>query len=240
MLTKTQLKRIQKSLNNGTGADIKISKTQIRKVAKQGGNLFSTLASLGARVLPFAVKGLTKAVPALATGAVSALGSLGVDKLFGSGMHIPNELFPMLPSIAGIFTPKQVDMINKAFQNGNKLVIKPTRKQIDGGFLGALASIGVPLATELVSKMFGSGLQVDKTPPPLPPNPYSNVYLPQSGGKFPMYPPPFYGNWNETIGMEKQKRSEKKKTKKRKKSGDGLLLGKNSPFSGIPILGSIL
>ena len=34
MLNKTQLKRIQKSLNNGTGADIKISKTQIRKVAK--------------------------------------------------------------------------------------------------------------------------------------------------------------------------------------------------------------
>ena len=97
MLTKTQLKRIQKSLNNGTGADIKISKTQIRKVAKQGGNLFSTLASMGARVLPLAVKGLTKAVPALATGAVSALSSLGVDKIFGKGMHIPNELFPMLP-----------------------------------------------------------------------------------------------------------------------------------------------
>ena len=35
MLTKTQLKRIQKSLNNGTGADIKISKTQIRKVANK-------------------------------------------------------------------------------------------------------------------------------------------------------------------------------------------------------------
>ena len=80
MLTKTQLKRIQKSINNGTGADIKISKTQIRKVAKQGRNLFSTLASLGARVLPYAVKGLTKAAPALATGAISALGSLGIDK----------------------------------------------------------------------------------------------------------------------------------------------------------------
>ena len=60
MLTKTQLKRIQKSLNNGTGADIKISKTQIRKVAKQGGSLFSSLASLGARVLPYAVKGFQK------------------------------------------------------------------------------------------------------------------------------------------------------------------------------------
>ena len=216
MLTKTQLKRIQKSLNNGTGADIKISKTQIRKVAKQGGNLFSTLASLGARVLPFAVKGLTKAVPSLATGAVSALGSLGVDKIFGSGMHIPNELFPMLPQIASIFTPKQIDMINKAFQNGNKLVIKPTKKQINGGFLSALASIGVPLAIELVSKMFGSGLQVDKTPPPPPPNPYSNIYLPKSGGKFPMYPPPFYGNWNETIGMGKTKKKGKKRPPKRK------------------------
>ena len=68
----------------------------------------------------------------MATGAVSALGSLGVDKLFGSGMHIPNEFFPMLPQVASIFTPKQIDMINKAFQNGNELVIKPTKKQING------------------------------------------------------------------------------------------------------------
>ena len=37
MLTKTQLGRIQKSLAGGTGVDIKISKTQIRKVAKHGG-----------------------------------------------------------------------------------------------------------------------------------------------------------------------------------------------------------
>ena len=214
MLTKTQLKRIQKSLNNGTGADIKISKTQIRKVAKQGGSLFSTLASLGARVLPYAVKGLTKAAPALATGAISALGSLGVDKIFGNGMHIPNQFFPMLPSIAGVFTPKQIEKINKVMQTGGRLVIKPTRKQIDGGFLGALASIGVPLAIELVSKVFGKGLQVDKTPPPAPPSPYSNVYLPKSGGV--IYPPPFYGNWNETIGMGKTKKKGKKRLEKEK------------------------
>ena len=82
MLTKTQIGKIRKSLANGTGTAIKISKTQIRKVAKHGGNLFSSLASLGARVLPYAVKGLSKAVPALATGAVSTLGSLGIDKIF--------------------------------------------------------------------------------------------------------------------------------------------------------------
>ena len=105
--------------------------------------------------------------------------------------------------------------------------------------MGTLASIGIPIAIELVSKIFGKGLQVDKTPPPPPPKPYSNVYLPQSGGQFPMYPPPFYGNWGETIGMGK-KTGKGKKTGEGKKKGQGLLLGKESPFNGIPILGSIL
>ena len=191
MLTKTQLKKIQKSLANGTGVDIKISRTQIRKVAKQGGNLFSSLASLGARVLPYAVKGISKAVPALATGSVSALGSLCIDKIFGKGMHIPKKFYPMLPSIVNELTQSQVDQINRVIQSGGRLMLKPTRKQVEAGFLETLASIGIPIAIELVSKMFGSRLQVDKRPPPPPPpNPYSNVYY---GGQFPMYPPPFYG-----------------------------------------------
>ena len=93
MLTKTQIGKIKKSLANGTGTDIKTSKTKIRKVAKHGGNLFSSLASLRARVLPYAVKGLSKAVPTLATGAVSALGSLGIVKIFGKGITIPKNSF---------------------------------------------------------------------------------------------------------------------------------------------------
>ena len=126
MLTKTQIGKMKKSLANGTGTDIKISKTQIRKVAKHGGNLFSSL--LGARVLPYAVKGLSKAVPALATGAVSALGSLGIDKIFGKGIDIPKKYFPMLPYIANELTKSQIDQINKVTQTGGRLVLKPTRK----------------------------------------------------------------------------------------------------------------
>ena len=131
VLTKTQLGRIQKSLTNGTGVDLRISKTQIRKVAKQGGNLFTSLASLGARELPFAVKGLSKAVPALATGAVSALGSLGIDKIFGKGISIPKRFFPMLPRILHDLTQSQIEQVNKVYQNGGRLVLKPTRKQIE-------------------------------------------------------------------------------------------------------------
>lgn len=73
MLVKTQINKIKKSVANGTGTDTKISKTQIRKSVKHGGNLFTSLASLGAKLLPFAMKGITKVAPALATGAATAL-----------------------------------------------------------------------------------------------------------------------------------------------------------------------
>ena len=118
MLTKRQITKIGKSLRDGTGSDIKISKTQIRKSVKYGGNLFSSLASLGAKVLPYAIKGISKALPALATGAATALGELGINKIFGKGITIPKKFFPMLPAIRGELTKSQIDLINKIYQSG--------------------------------------------------------------------------------------------------------------------------
>ena len=231
MLTRRQISKIKKSIANGTGSDIKISKTQIRHSVKNGGNLFSSLASLGARVLPYAIKGISKAVPALATGAATALGELGINKIFGKGITIPKKFFPMLPAIRGELTKSQIDLINKMFQSGGRVVIKPTRKQIEGGFLGTLASIGIPIAISLVSKMLGSGLQVDRRGS----SNSTNVYVPPSYGEgYPYhFPPPFVGSWENPIGMGVKK-------KKSKSKGSGLLLGKNSPFNSIPILGTIL
>ena len=71
----------------------------------------------------------------MATGAVSALGSLGIDKIFGKGINIPKKYFPMPRSIVNELTQSQIDQINKIVQTGGRLVIKPTRKQIEGGFL---------------------------------------------------------------------------------------------------------
>ena len=64
----------------------------------------------------------------------------------------------MLPYIVDELTKSQIDQINKVSQTGGRLVLKPTRKQIEGGLLGTLASIGIPMAISLVSKMFGGGL----------------------------------------------------------------------------------
>ena len=216
MLTKRQISKIKKSIANGTGSDIKISKTQIRKSVKHGGNLFSSLASIGAKVLPYAIKGISKVAPALATGAATALGEIGLNKIFGKGITIPKKFFPMLPAIRGELTKSQIDLINKMFQSGGRVVIKPTRKQIEGGFLGTLASIGIPMAISLVSKMFGGGLQVDRRGS----SNTANVYVPHPppppstyGEGYPYRSPAFIGTWENPIGMGVKKKKSKSKGK---------------------------
>ena len=229
MLTQSQIAKIKKSIANGTGSDMKISQTQIRSLVKRGGNLFSSLVSLGSKLLPYAIKGVSKVAPAIATGAATALGEIGLKKLIGRGITIPKKFWEFLPPYANEFTKAQIDQINKVFKTGGRLVIKPTKTQIEGGFLGTLASIGIPMAISLLPKLFGSGLQVDRGSS----SNTRSVYVPPSHGEG-YYPPPFNGNWENPIGM-----GVKKKAKKNSK-GKGLLLGKDSPFNSIPIIGSIL
>ena len=215
MLTKTQITKIKKAAQNKTGVVIKISKSHIKKSIKQGGSLFSSLAMLGAKALPFVTKAASKAFPALATGAVSALGSLGIDKIFGKGMTggflIPQNKVDQLIKYKNLLTTKQKEQILAAIQSGGQVVVYPTKTQ-SGGFLGSLlASIGIPLALEMGAKLFGKGLTMPKK-------------AGQGLAVMPKPPPPFYGNW----------------AGRGKKKGRGLLLGANSPFQNIPLIGAIL
>ena len=228
MLTQRQLAKIKKSLVNGTGSDLKISQTQIKSLVKHGGNLFTSLARIGAKLFPLAVKGVSKVAPALATGALSSVGDKIMKKIMGEGISIPKKFFPFLPPFSNEFTQAQIDQINKIFKTGGRLVIKPTRQQIEGGLLGTLAAIGIPAAISFASELFGSGLQVDRGST----SNTRSVYVPPTQGEG-YYPPPFNGSWENPIGM-----GVKKKAKKTPK-GKGLLLGKNSPFNSIPIIGDI-
>ena len=215
MLTKSQI---------NSGAEIKISKSQIKKSIKQGGSLWTFLLKL----TPFLTKGVSKVAPHLATGALSALGSLGIDKIFGSGVlpdsvvkmiqkgiEVPVKFLVNLINLDEMLTKAQKTLIGKGIQSRKGIVLKPTKKQIHGGLLGTLAAIGIPMAIELASKMFGKGLQVP---------PKAGMGLQVSQKPFLWQPPPFYGTWE---GQGKGK-------------GKGLLLGKNSPFNQIPILGTLL
>ena len=213
-------KRLEKNRKLNKGMDIKLAKTNIRK--QVGGSLLSTVLSLGMRALPTIGK-------TLGLSALGGLAEAGAKKLIGSGQQtggliIPHNKINELIPYTNMFTTKQQRDILSALQSGSGVRIKPTKTQ-SGGFLGTLlASIGIPLAIEAIKKMTGKGAPRIGKPPPWT----------RRGNGAPKIPPPFYGTWNDIYGLgKKKKRSSKKK-------GTGLLLGKNSPFRNIPIIGDIL
>ena len=193
-------------------------------------------------MLPYASRAVAKAAPALATGALSALGSLGIDKLFRKkqtgGFLVPQSKIDQLIKYKSMLSKKQKEDIVTALQSGGQLVIKPTPTQ-SGGFIGTLlASIGIPL---LMNALTGRGLHVEKSRPrrSIPVFVPSTSVTNKKGGKghsmmpYPLQPPPFIGSWDyDKIGLGMN-------PKKKNYCGKGLLLGKNSPFNNIPILGSI-
>ena len=140
--------------------------------------MWTSLISLGAKALPFVTKGVSKVAPHLATGALSALGSLGIDKIFGKGaqqggaaqatllpdaivkmlqkgIEVPVKFLVNLINMREMLTNAQKTLIGKGLQSGKGIVLKPTKRQIHGGLLGTLAAIGIPMAIELASKIFG-------------------------------------------------------------------------------------
>ena len=91
-ITNTQHKKLQNARDRGKGITIKMSSRQLKhNVKTEGGFLGALLPMLGAvgRVAAPALLGIAKkAVPALATGALSGLASTGVSKLFGNGLYL--------------------------------------------------------------------------------------------------------------------------------------------------------
>ena len=63
-----------------------------------------------------------------------------------------------------------------------------------GGFLGMLASIGVPLALDLVRKIIGKGMQ---TQPP------RQRRTPSKGKGMQIQHPPFFGTWDDYYSLRK-------------------------------------
>ena len=87
-----------------------------------------------------------------------------------------------------------------------------------------------------MNALTGKGLQVDKQSS----RRSVNVHVPKANKGGLIMPqnwrsPPFYGNWPQTSGM-----GLKKKKSRKTKKGEGLLLGKNSPFKKIPLLNILL
>ena len=106
-----------------------------------------------------------------------------------------------------LLTNKQKQEILPALQSGGQVVVKPTVKQ-SGGMLGTiLASIGIPLALDMVKNLFGKGAPRVGRPKgkgaPRVGRPKGKG-APRLGAPF-QRPLPFVGNW----GRGAKKKSEK-------------------------------
>ena len=182
LLTATQISRLKKTSAEGKGMEIKLSQTQIQNTAQRGGSLFSAMLGL-ARPL------IKPALGALASAGLNFSAEKALKKIFGNGFG-PKEI--ELYKLVQRMTPTQKKAA-KQYLVGQGLV-KGGGAQY-GGFLGMLASIGVPLAIDLVRKIIGKGMQTQpprsrpRRAPPLPP--------PPKGEGMQIQPPPFFGTWDD-------------------------------------------
>ena len=91
-LTKAQYNKLQNAKEPGKGLTIRMSSRQLKhNVKTQGGFLGALLPAIGAvgRMVAPALLGVAKkALPHLATGALSGLASTGVSKIFGNGLYL--------------------------------------------------------------------------------------------------------------------------------------------------------
>ena len=229
-------KRLDKNRKLNKGMDIKLAKTNIRN--QVGGSLLTSILTLGRTFAPT----IAKTLGLSALGGLASEGASQIVKKISGGFLVPQNKIDQLISYKHLLTTKQKKDILNALQTGSDVHIKPTNVQ-KGGFLPALLStLAAPLAINAIKKLTGLGApqmgQPKQRPPRSVPKP-SNYN--QNGGLVMSYitPPPFYSDWSDnTIGLGVKKQKKTKATKK-KAQGRGLLLGKNSPFSGIPLLGAI-
>ena len=143
------------------------------------------------QVVPFAAlsKFIPKIIAPLATGALTSVGDVAMKKIMGTGMiSIPNnKKIDLLKT--NTLTKSQIEKIKNS---SCECKLKLTKKQMqNGGFLGLLASLGIPLISSLVSGLMGKGMQME---PPKgkglqmePPGSYRRI--PFNGNGLQMEPP---------------------------------------------------
>ena len=148
----------------------------------------------------------------MAKGALSALGSLGMNMIFGKGQSggflIPNDKIELLIKNKNLLTKKQKEDILNSLQSGGQVTLFPRQKQRGGALGTLLASIGIPLAMELGKKLFGKGSPRGK-----------GLHVPSKGkglqvspkpGMMLYRPPPFFGNCGNPTGSGTKKKFRKR------------------------------
>ena len=151
-ITNGQYNKLQNARDRGKGLTIRMSSRQLKhNIKTQGGFLGAILPALGAvaKVAGPALMGIAKkALPHLATGALSGLASTGISKLFGDGLYLKKG-----GMVANVETDGQGVYLRPykgkgLGSRGNGLYLKQGKNIYDGsGILTSLPIIGDILKT---------------------------------------------------------------------------------------------
>ena len=153
-LTNGQYNKLQNARDQGKGLTVRMSSRQLKhNVKTEGGFLGALLPAIGAvgRMVAPALLGVAKkAIPHLATGALSGLASTGVSKLFGDGLYLKK---------GGMITRVETDgqgLYLRPYKGkglgsrGNGLYLKRGKSITDGrGFL-----TGIPIIGDILKAIF--------------------------------------------------------------------------------------
>ena len=246
-VTKIQYNKITKGLKPVVITFNERHYKSIDKDTKNGGSLLSsllpTLGKIATKTMPI----IKKIAGPITSGIASALGSLGIEKIFGSGANFHNSKIGDIVKALAIVQNEITKLPKKEKEKFDKVMMMSGNGQMEGGFLSAiLGALGIPM----ILKLLGSGLHNDpvsgfKTHPkkiPIAQNQNQNQpIIKNSEGtsleyKWLPYEPQF--DDHEIIGV---KGYGIKKRSKKKTHGQGILFGnsKNNPFRNVPLLNLI-
>ena len=149
LLTARQNTKLRNAVNNNSAADIKLSKTQIKKIIQSGGFLGKLLSKLAGPLMKVAMPSAKNVLAPLGlTAAMPAIDGSMQKKVHGSGVKLIIEQEDM----------KDIMKIIKALENSGILLkgvsktIKNETKEQRGGFLSMLlGTLGASLLGNLLS-----------------------------------------------------------------------------------------
>ena len=159
MITKRQQNKINKAKKENVGFVLRMSESQVRKQSQNEDFLCALAGLLTRTILPLAGKFIPKIIAPLATGSLRTVGDVAMKKIMGNGMiSVPNDKkIDLLKTNALTNT-----QIHKLKNSPCECELKLTNKQMqNGGFLGLLASLGIPLISSLIGSLMGKGLQLE-------------------------------------------------------------------------------
>ena len=143
-LTKAQINKLENARRRGKGLAIRMSSKQLKHNIKTQGGFLGALLGTAARAVGPTLLGLAKkALPSLATGALSGLASTGISKLFGDGLYLKK---------GGMISQVETDgqgVYLRPYRGkglgsrGNGLYLKQGKNIYDGsGFLTSIPVVG--------------------------------------------------------------------------------------------------